>query len=305
MSEKNTEKGVGGRTLLSVVLAAVFIAAAFAIITADSNSSMPTDEKAYIGSGGEIYYIGTGTGGGAGNDYEDLETLLYAVTLEDGDVIILTSDVSGDSVLVIGDIGITIYLDEFDLTFALSSGVAIEVQSGGELTINSEGGSLYFSFASGSGNKGVYANGGTVTVNCDIIASGAYFYAVSTDSTDGGTVTVNGDINATGNSSTTVGVNVFSGGTVTVDGNVFVDGREAYGVSTANNNSKAFVTGDVTVIASNSHAVGVWAQSSGNVIEVGGKVTVTNKGTTASYLAGVYAYNNNTVTIGGCNFHRT
>ena len=112
---------------------------------------------------------------------------------------------------------------------------------------------------------------------------------------------MNGNINATGNSSLTIGVHALGGGTITVDGNVFVDGIEAWGVAVSGTNSKAFVTGDVTAIGnySGGGAVGVSAQDSGNIIEVDGNVTVTNKGTAATYLGGVRALNAVSITIGG------
>jgi hypothetical protein len=261
MSEPTNKKKRGSRILLSIAFAAVFVAAAFAIIADDPSSVSSTDEDGYIGAPGPGIHSIPGDGtfnslfAGAGN---------YVFNM--------TANVTCSTTLAVGNsFDVTIDLNGFDLKFEINSSDAINVSADGVLTINDTvgGGSLDFSFT-GASNRGIYVNGGTVTVNSDIIADGNNCYAVS--ATDDADVTINGNI--------------------AVDGNVSMGVYAIYG-------AKVTVSGDVTVnvnlpSAQSSNTTGVYAYDNAE-ISVGGDVTVSG----GSSIRGVSAYGNSIVNVNG------
>jgi len=257
MSKKNNQKGLGGRTLISVALAAVFIVAAFAIIAADDVSS-PADEDAYLGGDYSI------APDGSINSYLN-ET-------EDG-VIRLYGNATSNGTLVVDGIELTIDLDGNTLTFtglaALSN--AIEVINGGILTITG-GGTIK---VVGDELLGLFVEDAYADITADIEVDdiSTAVYASYIGESDEDTVTINGNITV---GDGTVGIAANDGASVVITGNI-VGGDGSCGVF-AIDVAVVEVTGNIIVGGD-----GYGVQANGGKVTVDGNITVSGSITDDEY----------------------
>lgn len=247
MVKQTNEKKRGGRTLLSIALAAVFVVAAFAIISADNSSDPSADEEAYLGASHSV----TGS------------TELSSLVLNDGDIINLTGNVTCTQPFTVTKNNIKLNLNGKTLTFNLSGTNynAIEVTSGNNFELNGGTGGL-------------------------LAVSGNQVRGISTGS-DGKTITVNCDINVTSTSTSSsqwaAGVLITGNSEITVKGNITVTGNYGRGIS-ASGNAKVTATGNITCTAN--ACEGIRAYDDATVIITKGNISVTGDNCRGIYAYG-------------------
>ena len=274
---EHESKGKGSvRVLLSVAFAAMFVFAAFAILATDGNEPQRSSEDStYVGDG-DTYLVGSD------QEYKNLEGLLAIITLTNGDVIKLTSDITCDVPFVMYGIDITIDMNGFDMYIDAGWDGAIDVR-GGRLNVIG-GGTIVSSY------EGVYSKQGSeVTIAGNVISVDSGLSVTEQSKlTINGNITVTGSYDAvyvSGNSELTVngdvmiegaggfGVHTMGSSTVTINGNVTVSGVGSYGINA--DGSKVTVIGDVTVDGTN--VCGIYLYPGSEVI-VSGELSISGDG---------------------------
>ncbi|MCL2785972.1 MAG: right-handed parallel beta-helix repeat-containing protein [Methanomassiliicoccaceae archaeon] len=277
MSEHEKKKR-GRYALFSIAVAAIFVAAAFASVTAGSTA--PADDDAYLGSGA-TYTVGEG------GDYEDFTDLLGSVTLADGDTIELVSDIECLEMFVIDGIGITIDMDGNDIEFVLTdldNFAGIYVKDGSLTIIN--GGKIV---VDGIGKHGIFVFEACLTANVNIEA-GASGYGIYADTSE---VTFTGDIKVGDEEAR--GINAKEDSVVTATGSI-TTGPRGWGIVAADTSEVTF-TGNIYLSHS---SIGVNAYESA-VITVTGNIMAGIDMTLglADGVTGISAIDNAVITFTG------
>ena len=193
--------------------------------------------------------------------YDDLADALDDV--QDGQTIRLLQNIEyNDGILITGK-SITFDVKGFILNVAPTSGMALEVGSGGEVILDDSAGGEFNIVNNDASKFSVYAHdGGKVTVT-GVTGKGDGVNASGT----GTDVTVTGSVEITAGTSWVSGVWAGSGAVVNVAGSVTATGTNCKGVS-ANN------SGTVVNVGGNIKMTNGGANSSGAAVAGGGKVTV-------------------------------